>query len=58
MQFSKAKVQKNDCGAVKLTANQKYGMTAFGWVDGNPVHLLTTADSGDMASVLWWVKNV
>ena len=26
-------------------------ITAFGWVDGNPVHMLTTADGGDMGSV-------
>ena len=33
------------------------GLVAFGWLDGNPVHFLTTADGTDRSSVLRRVKD-
>ena len=42
--FTKAEAKAVGRGIVKVASNRKHAMVAMGWVDGNPVHLLTTAD--------------
>ena len=34
-----------------MASNEQFNITAFGWNDGCPVHLLTTADGGRLSSV-------
>ena len=31
-------------GSYKVAANRQHGIVAYGWLDGNPVHLMSTAD--------------
>eukprot|EP00957_Ditylum_brightwellii_P100053 7625051-Ditylum_brightwellii.AAC.1 len=31
-------------GIYKVPCNKQYGIATYGWINGNPVHLMTTAD--------------
>lgn len=44
IQFSKTEARNSERGSMKVVANIKHKMAAMGWVDGHPVHFLTTAD--------------
>ncbi|MGH7955149.1 MAG: hypothetical protein ACREOZ_04230, partial [Gloeomargaritales cyanobacterium] len=35
----------------KIAVNEQFRMTAAGWLDGNPVHLLSTADGSEIGTV-------
>eukprot|EP00957_Ditylum_brightwellii_P023331 1761736-Ditylum_brightwellii.AAC.1 len=39
-------------GSYKVTCNQKYFIASYGWLGGNPVHLMTTADGTGTTTVL------
>ena len=42
--FTKSEARNKDSqGSVKMTANEKYGLILAGWVDGNPVHIVSSA---------------
>eukprot|EP00957_Ditylum_brightwellii_P189628 14434701-Ditylum_brightwellii.AAC.1 len=38
-------------GSYKVACNKKYGTTTYGWLDGNPVHRMTTADGTGVTHV-------
>jgi len=44
VQFSKADARKFKCGAMKFATCKEHQMVTIGWVDGNPVRPLPTAD--------------
>ena len=59
--FSKIEAQAAGRGAAKIAVCHHHGMTAMGWVDGNPVHFLTTVDGTGMGSVerrICWNKRI
>ena len=35
-----------------MACNQKHGIASYGWLDGNPAHLMTTADGTGTTKVL------
>ena len=51
IQFSPTEATKRGRGAMKVATNAKFSLTALGWVDGNPVHFLTSADGTEATSV-------
>ena len=57
IQFSKGESKNKRRGEVKVAVEEKQGMVAFGWIDGNPVHMLTTADGTSMSKVTRRVKS-
>ena len=42
--FTEAEARKERRGSCRLAVNQENNLVAIGWIDGNPVHLITTAD--------------
>ena len=42
---------------MSLTVNQENNLVAIGWIDGNPVHLITTADGTEMSLVTRHVQH-
>ena len=58
IQFGKGETKNKKRGEVKVAVEENVGMTAFGWIDGNPVHMLTTADGTSMSKVTRRVKSV
>jgi len=51
VQYTRPEAKTFGRGAMKVSCNQTHGMVAFGWVDGNPVHFLTTADGTESSTV-------
>ena len=51
IQFSPTEATKSGRGAMKVATNAKFSLTALGWVDGNPVNFLTSADETEATSV-------
>ena len=50
--FTKSEARDKEArGAAKVTVNKKYGLVAVGWIDGNPVHMISSADTEKMATV-------
>ena len=49
--FSSSDAAKLPRGSSKVAVCKNKGLVAMGWVDGNPVHFLTTADGTNEASV-------
>ena len=50
--FTKAEGNKKENrGSVKMTVNERYGLIAAGWIDGNPVHIISSADTTDLTQV-------
>jgi hypothetical protein len=49
--FTNAEATKSGRGAIKRMVDVKHGITCYGWVDGNPVHFLTTADGSEVVTV-------
>jgi len=47
VQFSITEAKQAGRGAMKLATCAEEGLLAIGWVNGNPVHFLTTADGTD-----------
>ena len=47
IQFSKAKASTS----LQMAVNMQFSITAFGWLDGNPVYMLTTSDRTDVGLV-------
>jgi hypothetical protein len=44
VQYSRTEAAKVERGTHKMVSDEKYGIACYGWIDGNPVHFLTTAD--------------
>jgi len=45
--FTKAEARRpNARGSSKVAVNAKFGLVAAGWLDGNPVHIIWSADTG------------
>jgi len=52
VQFTKADArQPNARGSSKVAVNRKYGLVAAGWLDGNPVHVISSADTEGISTV-------
>ena len=49
--FTEAEARKEKRGSCRLAVNQENNLVAIGWIDGNPVHLITTADGTEMTHV-------
>jgi hypothetical protein len=49
--FTEAEARKERRGSCRLAVNQENNLVAIGWIDGNPVHLITTADGTEMTHV-------
>ena len=49
--FSKKEAKKVGRGKVKIAVNQRHGLTAMGWTDGNAVHFLSSVDGNTMTTV-------
>jgi hypothetical protein len=49
---TKTKAEKAERGALKWAVNLLAGIYAFGWSDGNPVHIMSTADGSDQVTTL------
>ena len=58
VQFTKTEATAAGRGAMKVVTDVRTGMVAMGWVDGNPVHFLTTADGTEVTTVKRRVGNV
>lgn len=55
--FSKSEAKKTKRGAMKMASCEEHKMVAMGWVDGNPVQLLSTADGTIESTVFRRVKG-
>ena len=51
VQFTKTEATATGRGAMKVVTNAASGIVAMGWVDGNPVHFLTSADGTELSTV-------
>ena len=51
VKMKKTDSKKYPRGSYKVATCQKYGLSCYGWLDGNPVHLMTTADGTGTSSV-------
>ncbi|MGH7974333.1 MAG: hypothetical protein ACREBR_02310, partial [bacterium] len=49
--FTKQEAKNKPRGSIKVAVNDRFKMTAVGWLDGNPVHMLSTADGTENGSV-------
>ena len=49
--FTEAEARKERRGSCRLAVNQENNLVAIGWIDGNPVHLITTADGTEKTHV-------
>ena len=49
--FTEAEARKEKRGSCRLAVNQENNLVAIGWIDGNPEHLITTADGTEMTHV-------
>jgi hypothetical protein len=49
--FTNTEAGKRGRGAIKKMVDVKHGISCYGWVDGNPVHFLTTADGSEVVTV-------
>jgi hypothetical protein len=50
--FAKSEARNKEArGATKIAVNKKYGLVAVEWIDGNPVHIISSADTEEMATV-------
>jgi hypothetical protein len=52
--YTKTEAEKAGRGALKCTVNLLAGIYAFGWSDGNPVHMLSTAEGSDQVTTVSW----
>jgi hypothetical protein len=44
VQYGRTEAAKVDRGTHKMVLDANYGIACYGWIDGNPVHFLTSAD--------------
>lgn len=51
VQMKKSDAKKYNRGCYKMAVCTEFGIVEFGWLDGNPVHMLTTADGTAVSSV-------
>lgn len=49
--YTEAEATKEGRGACRVAVNEENDLVAIGWVDGNPVHVLTTVDGTEMTHV-------
>ena len=49
--FTKSEAHQHERGTSRVAINQDFGLVPFGWLDGNPVHMLSSADGAEMATV-------
>ena len=49
--FTKMEATKTGRGAIKTMVDVENGLVAHGWCDGNPVHLLSSADGCSLSTV-------
>jgi hypothetical protein len=50
--YTKTEAEKAGRGTLKWAVNLLTGIYAFGWSDGNPVHMLSTADGSDQVTTV------
>ena len=51
IQFSKLEARNMEHGSLWMMVNMHFGIMAFGWLDGNPVHMLSTADGTNVSTI-------
>jgi len=51
VQFTKSEAKYHRRGACRFATSVSHNMTAWGWVDGNPVCMMSTADGTDLSTV-------
>ena len=44
VRYGNTEASKVERGTHKMVSDKKYGIACYGWIDGNPVHFLTSAD--------------
>jgi hypothetical protein len=49
--FTEAEARKEKRGTSRLAVNKENNLVAIGWIDGNPVHMITTADGTEISQV-------
>jgi Transposase IS4 len=49
--FTEAEARREKRGTSCLAVNKENNLVAIGWIDGNPVHLITTADGTEISHV-------
>jgi len=50
--FKKSEARDKEArGATKIAVNEAFGLVAVGWVDGNPVHMVSSADTEKLTTV-------
>jgi hypothetical protein len=52
--YTKTEVEKAGRGTLKWAVNLLAGIYAFGWSDGNLVHMMSTADGSDQVTTVSW----
>jgi len=52
IKMTKTDAKKYPRGSYRVAVNKEHNMCAYGWLDGNPVHLLSTADGTGTSKVL------
>jgi hypothetical protein len=57
VQISKSQSKQYSRGHYRMAVNYANGIAAYGWIDGNPVNIITTADSTKETTVRRQVKN-
>jgi hypothetical protein len=51
VQYGRMEAAKVDQGTHKMVSHANYGIACYGWIDGNPVHFLTSADGTTTSEV-------
>jgi hypothetical protein len=57
VQISKSDAKNYNRGHYRMAVNSENGMIAYGWIDGNPVNIITTADSTKDTTVKRQIKS-
>jgi Transposase IS4 len=55
--FSPQEARTMPRGSLRMAVNHQFGITAYGWLDGNPVQMLSTADGTDVGAVMRQVND-
>ena len=55
--FQKQETREFGRGSYRFASENKYGMVAFSWCDGNPVNIITTADGSSIGHVHRQIGN-
>ena len=57
VQYTRSEAKHSGCGSMKVATNKDHQLVAMGWVDGNPVNFLMTADGTSTKHVCRCVQS-